>query len=61
MKEIGNLLGKGQVDFPRVKEAIDDIGYTGWLIIEGATVKGKSLVECYQENRKYLRSIFPTG
>jgi len=61
MKENGFLLGEGKVDFPRVKEAIDEIGYAGWLIIEGATVRGKNLVECYQHNQKYLRSIFPTG
>jgi len=61
MKENGHLLGQGRVDFPRVKEAIDEIGYTGWLIIESATVQGKSLVECYQHNQKYLRSVFPTG
>jgi L-ribulose-5-phosphate 3-epimerase len=58
MKENGNLLGRGKVDFPRVKEAIEDIGYTGWLILEGATVGGKSLVECYQENRRFLRELF---
>ena len=61
MKENGALLGKGKVDFPRVKEALDDIGWSGWLIIEGARVKGKSLEECYKWNQKYLRSIFPTG
>jgi sugar phosphate isomerase/epimerase len=61
MKENGRLLGQGPIDFPRVKEAIDDIGYSGWLIIEGATVRGKSMVECYQHNQKYLRSLFPTG
>lgn len=61
MKENGHLLGQGDVDFPRVKEAIEEIGYTGWLIIEGATVGGKSLVECYQHNRKYLRSLFPAA
>jgi len=58
MKEIGHLLGQGPVDFPRVKEAIDDIGFSGWLIIESATVKGKSVTECYQHNQKYLRSVF---
>jgi len=61
MKENGFLLGQGRIDFPRVKEAIDEIGYEGWLIIESATVRDKSLVECYQHNQKYLRSIFPTG
>lgn len=61
MKENGFLLGKGKVDFARVKAAIDEIGYRGWLIIEGATVAGRSVVDCYRENQKYLRSVFPTS
>lgn len=60
-KENGVLLGKGKVDFPRVKEALDDIGWSGWLIIEGARTQGKSIEACYKWNQKYLRSIFPTG
>ncbi len=59
-KENGSLLGKGKVDFVKVKEAVDDIGWSGWLVIEAATEQGKSLDECYQLNQKYLRSIFPT-
>jgi L-ribulose-5-phosphate 3-epimerase len=58
MKENGFLLGQGRIDFKKVREAIDDIGWGGWLIIEGATVKEKSLEECYVHNQKYLRSIF---
>jgi len=27
-------------------------------VIEGATVAGKSLVECYQHNRRHLREVF---
>ncbi len=61
MKEIGHLLGQGDVDFPRVKEAIDEIGFSGWLIIESAMERGKGVTECYQHNQKYLRSVFPTG
>jgi len=30
-KENGFLLGEGRVDFRRVKDAMDDIGYSGWL------------------------------
>lgn len=60
-KENGFLLGQGKIDFPKVKQALDDIGWTGWLIIESATVKSKPLVECYSENQRYLRSVFPTG
>jgi L-ribulose-5-phosphate 3-epimerase len=58
MKENGFLLGQGRIDFKKVKEALDDIEWGGWLIIEGATVKEKSLEECYVHNLKYLRSIF---
>ena len=59
-KENGFLLGHGKVDLLKVKAAIDEIGWTGWLVIEGATIGGKSLTECYTLNQKYLRSVFPT-
>jgi sugar phosphate isomerase/epimerase len=57
-KENGFLLGQGKVNFPKVREAIEDIGYTGWLILEGATIRGKSLVECYRHNLEYLQEVF---
>ncbi|HID76229.1 MAG TPA: sugar phosphate isomerase/epimerase [Planctomycetaceae bacterium] len=58
MKERRCLLGDGPIDFRRVKEAIDEIGFGGWLIIEGATVPDKTLVECYRDNQRFLRSLF---
>jgi sugar phosphate isomerase/epimerase len=61
IKENGALIGQGKVDLLPVRDAIADIGYHGWLILEGATVRGKSLVECYQHNQKYLRTLFPAG
>jgi sugar phosphate isomerase/epimerase len=57
MKENGQLLGKGQVDFARVKDAIDAIDYRGWLIIEGATVAGTSLTDCYRQNLEFLKDL----
>lgn len=59
IKENGALIGQGKVDLLPVRDAIADIGYRGWLILEGATVRDKSLVECYQHNRQYLRTLFP--
>ncbi|MFW6170227.1 MAG: sugar phosphate isomerase/epimerase family protein [Planctomycetota bacterium] len=59
-KENGALLGHGKVDFPKVKDALDDIQWHGWLVIESATVPGKSVQACYQLNQRYLRSVFPT-
>lgn len=59
-KENDSLLGEGLVDFRKVKEAIDDIGYSGWLIVEGAVGHGLSMKDSYVRNQKYLRSLFPT-
>ena len=59
-KENGFLLGKGRVDFPKVKAALEDIGWCGWLTIEGAVAKGTKMFDAYVANQKYLRSVFPT-
>ena len=59
-KENGFLLGKGPVDFPKVKAALDDIGWSGWLTVEGAVAKGMKMFDAYVANQKYLRSVFPT-
>ena len=57
-KENGVMLGEGEIDFRRVKEAIEDIGYRGWLVIESAMAEGKSITECYTHNQEFLRKIF---
>jgi sugar phosphate isomerase/epimerase len=57
-KENGFLLGQGKCEFPKVREALADIDYKGWLIIESATVKNRDRIECYQHNQKYLRGLF---
>ena len=59
-KENGFLLGKGRIDFHKVKQTMDEIGYSGWLIIESAMGKKMSMLDSYKHNQKYLRSIFPT-
>lgn len=56
-KENGALLGKGNVDFKKVREALDDIQYRGWIQIEGAVPPGKSMLESYQANCKFLRRV----
>ncbi len=58
LKENGFLLGKGKVDLTKVRQALDDIGYSGWLQIEGAVPAGKPVVESYVENNKTVRSLF---
>jgi L-ribulose-5-phosphate 3-epimerase len=58
-KENGFLLGQGKVDFRKVRAAMDEIGYSGWMQIEGAVPEGGQMLTSYQANLKFLRSVFP--
>ena len=57
-KENGALLGRGKIDFRKVRAAMDDIQYAGWIQIEGAVPPGGSILESYQANCRFLREIF---
>jgi L-ribulose-5-phosphate 3-epimerase len=57
MKENGQLLGQGKVDFSRLKGTLEDIGYKNWLIIEGAIPSGQQLLPSYQYNRRFLDQL----
>jgi sugar phosphate isomerase/epimerase len=57
-KENGFLLGQGRIDFPAVRKAMDDIGYSGWIQIEGAVPKGEPLVESHVQNVRFMRTHF---
>ena len=56
-KDYEYLFGSGKVNFPAVRAAMDDIGYRGWIQIEGKTPLG--LEKSYRRNEQYLRKIFP--
>jgi sugar phosphate isomerase/epimerase len=56
-KENGSLLGQGKVDFHKVRAALDDINYHGWLQIEGAVPPGQPMLESYQANCRFMRGI----
>jgi sugar phosphate isomerase/epimerase len=56
-KENGSLLGKGKVDFAKVREALDAIDYHGWVQIEGAVPAGQPILESYRANNAFLRTI----
>jgi sugar phosphate isomerase/epimerase len=58
MKENATLLGRGLIDFQKVREAIDAIGYQGWLQIEGAVPPGQPLFESYSLNCAFLKKVF---
>jgi sugar phosphate isomerase/epimerase len=56
-KDARFMLGQGRVDFNKVRRAMDDIGYSGWIHIEAAHPHG--LVEDYTADYRYLREVFP--
>ncbi len=51
------MLGQGRIDFHKVREAMDEIGYRGWIQIEAEAPHG--LVEDYRADLKFLKEIFP--
>ncbi len=55
-KDYDNIFGQGKVDFVKARKAMDDIGYRGWIQIEGAKPLG--FMESYTADCKYLRSVF---
>jgi L-ribulose-5-phosphate 3-epimerase len=59
-KDYKDLYGKGSMDFPAVRAAMEDIGYSGWLVIEG-TQFPLGLEQSILYDLNYLRSLFPPG
>ena len=57
-KDYDDLYGKGSIDFERVREATDDIGYRGWFVMEG-TKMPLGVEESCRYDAEYLRGIFP--
>lgn len=49
----------GRVDFRKVREALDAIGYRSWLVLESAAPGGPEA--SYPAQAKFLREIFPRG
>jgi L-ribulose-5-phosphate 3-epimerase len=56
-KDGGFMLGQGRIDFRKVRQAMDEIDYRGWIEIEAAAPH--SLVEDYRADLKFLKGIFP--
>lgn len=57
-KENGYLLGQGRIDFEEVRQAVDDIGYSGWIQIESAVPEGADIMESYHHNVQFMRKMF---
>lgn len=59
-KDNDDLYGKGSIDFKAVRKAIDDIGYRGWLVMEGIKMP-LGIEESCRYDLQYLRQIFPSS
>jgi len=57
-KDYDDLFGKGSIDFVKVRQAMDDIGYRGWIQIENVKTPLGMEASC-QYNTDYLRRVFP--
>jgi len=53
-KDYDGLFGKGTINFPEVRRAMDDIHYRGWMHIESGANE-----EEIAYNGRYLRTVFP--
>lgn len=58
LKENDFLLGQGSIDWPRIRQLLDEINFKGWAHIEGAVPKGKTVDESYPLNVSYAKKIF---
>ena len=59
-KDYDDLYGKGSIDFERLRSAMDDAGYRGWLVMEG-TKMPLGVEESCRYDAEYLRTIFPAN
>jgi sugar phosphate isomerase/epimerase len=57
-KDYDDLYGKGSIDFAKVRAAMDEVGYRGWLVMEG-TKMPLGVEESCRYDAEYLRTVFP--
>jgi L-ribulose-5-phosphate 3-epimerase len=57
-KDYDDLYGKGAIDFAQVRQAMDEVGYRGWLVIEGVKMP-LGVEESCRYDAEYLRTVFP--
>ncbi|QDT02195.1 L-ribulose-5-phosphate 3-epimerase UlaE [Rubripirellula lacrimiformis] len=58
LKENGDLLGNGDIDFAKVKDLLESMQYKGWLIIEGSFPKRMDRAEATEKNATYALDLF---
>ncbi len=57
LKDNPHYLGQGTISFPRVLEAIRDIGFTGAANLETDTLPGSTVEDDMRKNLAYLRQL----
>ncbi len=57
LKDGGKYLGEGKVDMDAVAEAVADIDYQGWLVLETA-IPSKDRDADFKKNAAYVRDLF---
>lgn len=58
IKENGDLLGQGDIDFRKIKSLLQGMQYKGWLIIEGSVPKQMDREEAAKQNAVYAINLF---
>jgi len=56
-KDYKDLYGKGSIDFPAVREVMEEISYSGWFVMEG-TQMPLGIEKSMKADLDYLKSIF---
>ena len=57
-KDYHGVFGEGEVDYPRVRQAMDAIGYRGWFVVESVK-RPLGPTKTVQRDAHYLRTLFP--
>jgi L-ribulose-5-phosphate 3-epimerase len=57
LKDNPHYLGEGGISFPRVMEAIREIGFTGAANLETDTHEGSNVEADMQKNLAYIRGL----
>jgi L-ribulose-5-phosphate 3-epimerase len=56
-KDTKDLYGRGSIDFPAVRKAMEDIGYNGWFVLEG-TKMPLGVEKSVRYDADYLKTVF---
>ena len=50
-----------RIDAAKLKQLLDEMNWSGWLVLQRSRMKGKSVKENFSANAQYLKSVFQAG